>query len=126
MELNLFAYLAVFVGGGAGSTLRYGMSRWLTAGAGWPGHWATLVINVLASVVLVLVMNAFEDKSKALYLLLLGTGFCGGWSTFSTFSVEALGLLQSGRTLEAIAYISLSLVLGIGTALLATMWMARQ
>jgi len=49
MELNAMAYLAIFLGGGAGSVLRFAMSKAMVAQGWLQGHWATLVINVLAS-----------------------------------------------------------------------------
>ena len=117
MELNFMAYLAVFIGGGAGSVLRFAMSKAITANHWVQGHWATLVINVLASFALVLIVDAYEDRAKLFNLLLLGTGFCGGWSTFSTFSFETIGLINQGRTTEALIYVLLSVVLGLGAAM---------
>ena len=119
MELNFMAYLAVFIGGGAGSVLRFAMSKAITANHWVQGHWATLVINVLASFALVLIVDAYEDRAKLFNLLLLGTGFCGGWSTFSTFSFETIGLINQGRTTEALIYVLLSVVLGLGAAIAA-------
>lgn len=125
MELNMMAYLAVFIGGGCGSLLRFVMSKAIVANGWLQGHWTTLLINVLASVVLVVIMDAYDDKSKLMHLLLLGTGFCGGWSTFSTFSVETVNLITTGRTAEAILYVSLSIVLGVGAALATVFWTIR-
>ncbi|MEY2969818.1 MAG: hypothetical protein RLZZ599_191 [Bacteroidota bacterium] len=126
MELNLIAYLAVFVGGGAGSLLRFVMSKAILSNGWLQGHWATLIINVLASFALVIVVDAYDEKSKLLYLLLLGTGFCGGWSTFSTFSFETVNLINEGRTTEALIYVILSILLGMGAALAAVFWLARE
>ena len=126
MELSWFAYVAVFLGGGAGSLLRFIMSKAISANGWVQGHWATLVINVLASFVLVLIVDAYDDKSKLFYLLLLGTGFCGGWSTFSTFSYETINLLGGGRLTEAILYIVLSVVLGAGAVIAASIWVMRE
>ena len=64
MELNALAYLAVFVGGGGGSVLRFAMSKAIVANEWLQGHWATLLINVLASIVLVVIVDAYDDKSK--------------------------------------------------------------
>lgn len=126
MELNFMAYLAVFIGGGAGSVLRFAMSKAITANHWVQGHWATLVINVLASFALVLIVDAYEDRAKLFNLLLLGTGFCGGWSTFSTFSFETIGLINQGRTTEALIYVLLSVVLGLGAAMAAYIWLMRE
>ncbi len=120
------AYLAVFVGGGGGSVLRFAMSKAIVANEWLQGHWATLVINILASIVLVVIVDAYDDKSKIMYLLLLGTGFCGGWSTFSTFSMETISLISAGRTIEAALYVGLSIFLGIGAAFATLLWLNRE
>ena len=126
MELNAMAYLAVFVGGGGGSVLRFTMSKAIVANEWLQGHWATLLINILASIVLVIIVDAYDDKSKLMYLLLLGTGFCGGWSTFSTFSMETINLISAGRTLEAALYVGLSILLGLGAAFATLLWLSRE
>lgn len=120
------AYLAVFVGGGGGSVLRFAMSKAIVANEWLQGHWATLLINILASIVLVVIVDAYDDKSKIMYLLLLGTGFCGGWSTFSTFSMETISLISAGRTIEAALYVGLSIFLGLGAAFATLLWLNRE
>ena len=120
------AYLAVFVGGGGGSVLRFAMSKAIVANEWLQGHWATLLINILASIVLVVIVDAYDDKSKIMYLLLLGTGFCGGWSTFSTFSMETISLISAGRTIEAALYVGLSIFLGLGAAFGTLLWLSRE
>lgn len=126
MELNAMAYLAVFVGGGGGSVLRFAMSKAIVANEWLQGHWATLLINILASIILVVVVDAYDDKSKLMYLLLLGTGFCGGWSTFSTFSMETINLISAGRTIEAALYVGLSIFLGLGATFATLLWLSRE
>ena len=120
------AYLAVFVGGGGGSVLRFTMSKAIVANEWLQGHWATLLINILASIVLVVIVDAYDDKSKIMYLSLLGTGFCGGWSTLSTFSMETINLISAGRTIEAALYVSLSIILGVGAAFATLLWLSRE
>jgi len=125
MELNVMSYLAVFIGGGIGSVLRFAMSKMIIAQGWLNGHWATLIVNVLASFALVFFVDAFYDKSKLWYLF-LGIGFCGGWSTFSTFSFETVNLIGEGRTLEALLYVLLSVLLSAGAAVLAYLWLMRE
>ena len=98
-------YLAVFAGGGLGAVLRYGMGKALANQALFHDrtHWITFLINILASVALVLVYRSTVEKSTL--QLFLAVGLCGGWSTFSTFSFETVQLIQQGRSIEALAYV---------------------
>ena len=103
--------LAVFVGGGFGSLCRYALGLYLPSSSFPVG---TLVANICACFILgyltgYLLKNNVSDYWK----LLLGTGFCGGFSTFSTFSKETLELSQDALTFTALMYLILSLVLGI-------------
>ncbi|MBA4062179.1 MAG: fluoride efflux transporter CrcB [Isosphaera sp.] len=105
------------VGGGAGANARYWLGRalapWQPAD-GFP--WATFLVNVSGSVVLGFVAAAclnHPDPARRTWHLLLGAGFCGGFTTFSTFSYEAVTLLQGGRTWVAAAYVLGSVVAGL-------------
>src|SRR5215212_2146640 len=96
------------VGGGAGANARYWFGR-LVAWAQGPVEfpWATFLINVSGSVVLGLVAAAYlghPDPARRNWYLFLGTGFCGGFTTFSTFSLETLELVRDGRPWTATAY----------------------
>ena len=111
--------LAVGIGSFFGGALRYYIST-LMKGlcvSGFP--WATLTVNLAGCFVLG-VLYALFGKSGALsspWCLLLTTGFCGGFTTFSTFANESVQLLQSGNMGAFIGYVATSLLLGI--ALLA-------
>lgn len=120
----MFNVLAVFVGGGLGSLCRYALSAFLpSANATFP--LATLCANVCACFVLGYLTNyLLRDNLSEYWKLLLGTGFCGGFSTFSTFSKETLELSQAGFTIWAVLYLVLSLVLGV-LAVFLGMWMAN-
>jgi CrcB protein len=91
--------LAVFVGGCLGALARAGVAEAL------PMPWATLAVNVAGAFLLGVVVTRSPR--------LLGTGFCGAFTTFSTMQVEALELPLE----EAVAYVAASLVLGYGAVL---------
>lgn len=113
--------LAVFVGGGLGSLCRYGLT-FLIPSASFPG--ATLAANVLACFVLGFLVSYWQHQMVSdTWKLLLGTGFCGGFSTFSTFSKE-LVVLQQEQLWQQMLYLILSLSLGIFAVCLG-MWLAQ-
>ena len=107
------AFVSVFIGGGIGATLRYYMSTLLREQGLMPSkiHWTTFFINLFASIFLVFVMKWTAGKPQA--QLLLATGICGGWSTFSTFSLETVILLQQGKWVEALSYVLLSVLVSV-------------
>ncbi|MFD2574018.1 fluoride efflux transporter CrcB [Spirosoma soli] len=107
------AYLLVFLGGGLGSLLRYVVSRSIPAGSlGSPFPFAILTVNVLASFVLGAVVGWGMSRSGGEEArLLIGVGFCGGLSTFSSFSQDTLVLLHQDRTGAALLNIGLNVAL---------------
>lgn len=117
LHLRADAVALVALGGVAGTLLRYGVARWLpTAGGSWP--WATLLANVggafLLGVLLELLGRAGPDEGWRRQLrVLLGAGFCGGLTTYSTLAVEADLLVRSGDSGLAIGYLAASLTLGL-------------
>ncbi len=110
--------LTVALGGGLGAVCRYlfGLLP-LKTNSGFP--LATMIINLLGSFVIGLIVG-FAQKNSNLnpkVIMFIKVGFCGGFTTFSTFSLESLGLFQSGSYLIAILYMTLSFVLCLaGTA----------
>jgi CrcB protein len=94
--------LWVALAGSAGALARFGLDGGLRRR--WPTTfpWATLVVNVTGSLLLGLVTGLvlFRGEPDALRTV-VGTGFCGGYTTFSTASVETVRLLQTGRHLQA-------------------------
>ena len=108
--------LLVFIGGGTGSVLRYVIGRWATSRYAGAFPWATLGVNILASAALGIIMAIYLKKPDTNYwmLLLLAAGFCGGLSTFSTFSYEGFGMLQKNEVATFALYTAISLVTCIG------------
>lgn len=103
-------FLMVFVGGGLGSICRYGIARWMAPlTSTFP--YATFIANALSCILLGLLIG-LETKSglSQNFRHLLIVGFCGGFSTFSTFSYETFGLLETGEYASAFANIILSLL----------------
>lgn len=108
-------------GGGFGANARYWIGRvvsqWQLRRFGaieFP--WATFVVNVTGSIVLGFVAVTYlnhPDPSRRNWYLLLGTGFCGGFTTFSTFSYETLKLIQDGKPWAAAAYVIGSVLVGL-------------
>ncbi|MCE9563269.1 MAG: fluoride efflux transporter CrcB [Planctomycetes bacterium] len=110
------------VGGGAGANARYWLGHWV---AMWEMSrfdtrlefpFATMFINVSGSFILGLLAGSFLNQptpSERNWYLLLGTGFCGGYTTFSTFSYETFKLMQDGKLGLALVYSLGSVVAGL-------------
>ena len=97
--------LLVGAGGALGSIARYAVSM-LFAHFAICSHWATLLVNVVGSLLIGLSIPLFSNGA---YLFAV-VGFCGGFTTFSTFTSQALQLFQAGERLMAVAYITASVL----------------
>lgn len=107
--------LAVFLGGGVGSVLRYAVQMLLHERiVSYNFPWATFSVNVAGSFLIGL-FYAFSARFNlsAELRLLLTAGLCGGFTTFSTFSNDNLEMLRQGHTGLCLLYIALSLAFGL-------------
>ncbi|MCL6548429.1 MAG: fluoride efflux transporter CrcB [Alicyclobacillus sp.] len=122
------AFLWVGLGGIAGALLRYQLSKWI--GERWVVSFpvATLFINVSGSFLLGLFTVSLGRWFPGFGFeaaLLLGTGLCGAYTTFSTFSYETIILLREGRVTAALVYVACTFVFGFAAAAVGLYGLAR-
>ncbi len=108
-------FLMVFIGGGLGSMARYAVSTAMKSLMPFPI--GTLTVNVVGSflmgvLVTFLIGKSFSEPAR----LMLAVGFLGGFTTFSSFSIETLTLLEKGNALAALSNVALNLALGLPAA----------
>ena len=119
-------WLLVALGAAAGAPARYltdrAVQQW--RGGGFP--FGTLTVNVLGSLVLgILVGSAEHGGASADVMLVAGTGFCGAFTTYSTFSYETMRLAEDGRAIAAAGNALGSVLPGLGAAALGVAIGAR-
>ena len=109
------AYLAVAVGGAFGSVTRFWLTGVMAAVTGPRFPWGTLLINILGSFIIGLVAGLTLTPERLGWhpsiRILLMTGFCGGFTTFSAFSLQTLELIQTGEMAMALGYMMGSVAL---------------
>lgn len=122
--------LYIAAGGAVGSAARYllGIAIQQRAGSGFPA--GTLVINITGSFLLAFFLRSALASSAVTpeVRAFLTTGFCGGYTTFSTFSYDTVGLAQGGQYGRAAAYVALSVVVSIMAAFVgiaAAQWLLQ-
>jgi CrcB protein len=107
--------LLVALGAAIGAPLRYLTDRAVQARHGSPFPWGTITVNTAGSLLLGFLTGLPASHPVA---ALLGTGFCGALTTYSTFSFETLRLARDGRRRLAVANVVVSLAVGLGAAYL--------
>jgi CrcB protein len=110
----------IFLGGGAGSLARYGLSVALQRAAGTDLPLGTLTVNVLGSFAVGVIMTLSLERNLIGNELRipLTVGFCGGFTTMSAFSFETLALMRGSGAPIALAYVAATLI-----ACLAAVWL---
>jgi CrcB protein len=109
-------FLIVFIGGGIGAALRHGFNLAFARLLGTAFPYATLFENVSGSLVMGLLVAwfAFRSGIPQHWQLFLTTGILGGYTTFSTFSLDVALLYERGETGLAALYVLLSVILSVG------------
>ena len=107
---TLFIGCGSFLGGAARYLVSIAMK---TVGKGFP--WGTLVVNLVGCLFIGLLWGFFSKNSNesSSWALFMTVGICGGFTTFSTFSKEALMIFQAGNFFSLLAYVAISVIAGI-------------
>ena len=119
-------WIAVAVGGALGAIARYAVSTWIFQVSSHKFPYATLTVNVLGSFVMgilfvvIIERSALPVEMRSLWMI----GFLGAFTTFSTFSLDALGLWQNGHLFMALLYVLATVVLCL-LEISSSIWLTR-
>lgn len=119
--------IAILAGGAVGALARAGVGEAIPHAAGtWP--WATFSVNIVGALVLAWLTTSLgaAAASGRYWQPLLGTGFCGAFTTFSTFQVETIALANDGHAALAAGYAAASLTGGMAVAVGVTAMVRRR
>ena len=109
-------WLMVALGAALGAPARFAVDTAVTRWAGERLPWGTIVVNLSGSVAFGLLAGTSAQDTNVLLLALVGTGFCGAFTTFSTFTWETLALVEDGFPPRAVVNVAVSVVLGVALA----------
>jgi fluoride exporter len=118
---------SILAGGAVGALIRAAVAAALPDGRGqWP--WATFAVNVAGALVLAWLTTRLTEMvaPTRYWRFLLGTGFCGALTTFSTFQVETIRLAKDGYAVTAVGYAGASIAAGMAAAVGATVVARRR
>lgn len=123
------AWLYVAAGGALGTLLRFGMTGWVQGWTAGPFPWGTMTVNVLGSLLLGFAVVWLEAAATSAELRQFATiGLLGAFTTFSTFSYEAMALLRDGDRWGAAGYVAGSLaaaLVGVVLGVALATWMLQ-
>ncbi|KQT26719.1 MAG: fluoride efflux transporter CrcB [Bradyrhizobium sp.] len=124
--MNIQFILAVAAGGALGAVMRYLAAIGSGRAFGTDFPWGTLIINVTGSFLIGIFAALFATRWNLpqTVRIFLTVGICGGYTTFSTFSLDTWYLIERGQTLASAAYMIASVALSVG-ALIAAMQLVR-
>ena len=121
--MNLNSAIAIFIGGGLGSVARWVVGNGVSKLASLSGSvvasaMGVLTANVLATLILAILVYTQADKLNGdnIWMPLIAIGFCGGFSTFSTFSLDTFKLFQDGNMMWGFLNILLSVLTCLAVA----------
>jgi CrcB protein len=123
---NMLAYLIVFFGAGIGGALRHGVNVWSARLVGTNFPYGTITVNVVGSLVMGLLASyfAFRGSESQHWRLFLTTGVLGGFTTFSSFSLDVSLLYERGELATTAFYIVASVTISVA-ALFGGLWVMR-
>ena len=107
-------YAWISLGAAVGGVARYALSTSLPI----PFPWQTFIVNLIGGAVIGFLTHRLTGDQRFLWI----TGFCGGFTTFSTFSIEVVTLLEQGRYSMAGAYVAASAILCVAAAAATYHW----